>query len=187
MGSREAPLPGLTHSQSQVFSISDRMSGQEERSGGLVETQPFRNASMVQAEPKSILSFVEQIGSNNLITTATSGDPNPKAYRNNPTCLAEPMSIWNIDEKGNSEAKKLITPASGGPDKNAYRTNPLLLPEAKSIYSLEDTGNKFLQPSGDPDERAYRTSPLVYAEPKLNNGKYVTSSGAPEPKAFRTN
>ena len=117
------------------------MSGQEERSGGLVETQvmikileqgliiksfclllqPFRNASMVQAEPKSILSFVEQIGSNNLIATATSGDPNPKAYRNNPTCLAEPKSIWNIDEKGNSEAKKLITPASGGPDKNAYR------------------------------------------------------------------
>merc|ERR1712012_817700 len=100
------------------FSISDKMSGQEERSGGLVETQPFRNASMVQAEPKSILSFVEQIGSNNLIATATSGDPNPKAYRNNPTCLAEPKSIWNIDEKGNSEAKKLITPASGGPDKN---------------------------------------------------------------------
>ena len=83
--------------------------------------QPFRNASMVQAEPKSILSYVEQLESNNLIATATSGDPNPKAYRNNPTCLAEPKSIWNIDEKGNSEAKKLITPASGGPDKNAYR------------------------------------------------------------------
>ena len=118
------------------------MSGQEERYGGLVEhqvintilsvsndqeinhfisLQPFRNASMVQAEPKSILSFVEQIGTNNLIATVTSGDPNPKAYRNNPTCLAEPKSIWNIDEKGNSEAKKLITPASGGPDKNAYR------------------------------------------------------------------
>ena len=114
------------------------MSGQEERFGGLVEAQvmikqkrnvtgiifslqPFRNASMVQAEPKSILSYVEQLESNNLIATATSGDPNPKAYRNNPTCLAEPKSIWNIDEKGNSEAKKLITPASGGPDKNAYR------------------------------------------------------------------
>ena len=78
---------------------------------------------MVQAEPKSILSYVEQLESNNLIATATSGDPNPKAYRNNPTCLAEPKSIWNIDEKGNSEAKKLITPASGGPDKNAYRSN----------------------------------------------------------------
>merc|ERR1712045_900636 len=162
-------------------SKSNKMNGQEENSGGLCEKQPFRNAAMVQAEPKSILSFVENIESNNLIAPA-SGGPDKNAYRTDPLVMAEAKSIYDLYDTGN----KYLVP-SGDPEPSAYRTNTLLLPEAKSIYSLEDTGNKFLQPSGDPDERAYRTSPLVYAEPKLNNGNYVTPSGAPEPKAFRTN
>merc|ERR1712223_680143 len=166
MGSQEAPLGLATRHYHlprlqiglESFEAGGKMNGQEEKSGGLCEKQPYRNAAKVLAEARSIHNKDKEEENNRII--ASSGEPDTKAFRNNSLLLAEAKSI--------------------------YKPSTLLLPEAKSIYSLEDTGNKFLQPSGDPDERAFRTAPLVMAEPKKNNNKYITPSGAPDSKAFRT-
>jgi len=168
------------------------MNSQEEKPGGLCEKQPYRNAVMVQAEPKSIGNVLGDLVDNKLISTATAGEPNAKVYRNNPLALAEPSSIHVQDEKGISPAMKLITPATGGPDKKAYRTSPLVLAEAKSIYDLFDTGNKHVIPSGEPEPRAYRTKPTLLPEAKSiysqddTGNKFLQPSGEPDEKAYRT-
>jgi len=168
------------------------MNNQEEKPGGLCEKQPYRNAVMVQAEPKSLGNVLGDLGDNKLISTATAGEPNSKVYRNNPLALAEPRSIHEADEKGVSPAMKLITPATGGPDKKAYRTSPLILAEAKSIYDLFDTGNKYLIPSGEPEPKAYRTRPTLLPEGKSiysledTGNKFLQPSGEPDEKAYRT-
>merc|ERR1712223_194641 len=187
MGSQEAPLGLATRHYHlprlqiglESFEAGGKMNGQEEKSGGLCEKQPYRNAAMVLAEARSIHNKDKEEENNRII--ASSGEPDTKAFRNNSLLLAEAKTIYSLYDTGN----KWKVP-SGDPEPSAYRTSTLLLPEAKSIYSLEDTGNKFLQPSGDPDERAFRTAPLVMAEPKKNNNKYITPSGAPDSKAFRT-
>merc|ERR1712223_917768 len=185
MGSQEAPLGLATRHYHlprlqiglESFEAGGKMNGQEEKSGGLCEKQPYRNAAMVLAEARSIHNKDKEEENNRII--ASSGEPDTRAFRNNSLLLAEPKTIYKLEDKG----QKFVTP-SGDPDKSAYRTSPLVLAEAKSIYSLEDTGNKFLQPSGDPEPSAYRTSPLVMAEPKTIYGPDTTGNKYKQPSGL---
>ena len=110
------------------------MNGQEEKSGGLCEKQvrrilrriavmiimtsarqPYRNAAMVLAEARSIHNRDKEEENNRII--ASSGEPDTKAFRNNSLLLAEPKTIYKLEDKG----QKFVTP-SGDPDKSAYRS-----------------------------------------------------------------
>ena len=107
------------------------MNGQEEKSGGLCEKQerrsrggqqlslstlqPYRNAAMVLAEARSIHNKDKEEENNRII--ASSGEPDTKAFRNNSLLLAEPKTIYKLEDKG----QKFVTP-SGDPDKSAYRS-----------------------------------------------------------------
>ena len=77
--------------------------------------QPYRNAAMVLAEARSIHNKDKEEENNRII--ASSGEPDTKAFRNNSLLLAEPKTIYKLEDKG----QKFVTP-SGDPDKSAYRS-----------------------------------------------------------------
>merc|ERR1711953_1626560 len=109
-----------------------KMSGQDQDVEALADKQPYRNTTMVLAEPKTIHSLKEL--ENKL--SAPTGDPDKNAYRNSPLVMAEPKSIYDLYDTGH----KHVQP-SGDPEPKAYRNAPIVLAEPKTIYSLEDTGS----------------------------------------------
>ena len=70
---------------------------------------------MVLAEARSIHNKDKEEENNRII--ASSGEPDTKAFRNNSLLLAEPKTIYKLEDKG----QKFVTP-SGDPDKSAYRS-----------------------------------------------------------------
>merc|ERR1712170_338416 len=89
---------------------------------------PFRNSSLLKAEPKSIHEIGE-FGNKHVIPDAAPTLDTP--FRNSSLLMAEPRSIYEGGEVGN----KYVVP-NKNPEDTPFRTSTLLRAEPKSIYDV---------------------------------------------------